>query len=122
MRAFKTRWFSRYARREKITAANLREAVLRAERGLIDADLGGNVIKQRMARPGGGRSGGYRVLLAFRTKTRAVFLYGFAKSERDNIEADELATLRDIAAAWLAADDVKIERAVAEGLLQELEP
>jgi len=71
--------------------------VQRAERGLVDADLGGGVIKQRVARPGQGRSGGYRVLLAYRRKTRAVFLFAFAKSERDNIDDNELATLRDIA-------------------------
>ena len=94
---------------------------MRAAKGLIDADLGGNVIKQRVARPGQGRSGGYRVLVAFRSGTRSVFLYGFAKSERENIEPDELATLREIAAGWLAADDKTIARALAEGILQEIE-
>lgn len=62
------------------------------------------------------------MLVAFRFKTRAVFLYGFAKNERDNIDSDELATLRDIAAAWLEADTVQIERAITDGALQELEP
>jgi hypothetical protein len=59
-------------------------------RGLVDADLGGGVIKQRIARPGQGRSGGFRVLLAYRAEERTVFLYGFAKSERDNVDDDEL--------------------------------
>lgn len=92
----------------------------RAERGLIDADLGGGVIKQRVARPGQGRSGGYRVLLAYRRKTRAVFLFGFAKNERDNIEDDELATLRDIATGWLEADDGAFAGAMANGLILEV--
>ena len=122
MRIFKTKWFVRYARREQIKDRSLREAVLRAEQGLVDADLGGNVIKQRVARAGQGRSGGYRMLVAFRSKARAVFLYGFAKNERDNIDNDELATLREIAAAWLAADTDQIERAIAEGVLQEIDP
>lgn len=122
MRIFKTKWFVRYARREQIKDRSLREAVLRAEQGLVDADLGGNVIKQRVARAGQGRSGGYRMLVAFRSKARAVFLYGFAKNERDNIDKDELATLREIAAAWLAADIDQIERAIAKGVLQEIEP
>lgn len=120
MRIFKTKWLARYARRERIKDTDLRAAVLRAGKGLVDADLGGNVIKQRLARPGQGRSGGYRVLIAFRPEARAVFLYGFAKSERENIEADELVTLREIAAAWLVADETKIARAIAEGLLQEI--
>ncbi len=122
MRIFKTKWFARYARREQIKDRSLREAVLRAEQGLVDADLSGNIIKQRMARTGQGRSGGYRTLVAFRSKARAVFLYGFAKNERDNIDRDELATLREIASAWLAADTDQIERAIAEGALQEIEP
>jgi hypothetical protein len=72
------------------------EAVARAGQRLIDADLGGGVIKQRAARPGQGRSGGYRLLVAYRAKHRVVFLYGFAKRERENIEPDELVTLREI--------------------------
>lgn len=76
---------TRFARRERIRDSSLCEAIRRAERGLIDADLGGGIIKQRVARPGQGRSGGYRTVLAYRSGDRAVFLYGFAKSERENI-------------------------------------
>ena len=121
MRIFKTRWFVRYARRQRIEDALLVDAIERAGRGLIDADLGSYVIKQRIARQGKGRSGGYRTLVAFRSGARAVFLYGFAKSERENIDVSDLATLKEIAAAWMAADETKIAKAIAEGLLQELE-
>lgn len=121
MRIFKTRWFVRYAKRQRIEDALLVDAIERAGRGLIDADLGSHVIKQRIARQGRGRSGGYWTLIAFRSGARAVFLYGFAKSERENIDANELATLKEIAAAWLAADEPKIAKAIAEGVLQELE-
>ena len=120
MRVFKTKQFARFARRERIADASLSGAVLRAEHGLVDADLGGGVIKQRVARPGQGRSGGYRVLLAYRRQARAVFLFGFAKSELDNIEDDELATLRDIAKAWLGANDTALAAAVANGLILEV--
>jgi hypothetical protein len=92
VRIFKTRWFIRFARSERISDRRLSDAVERAKRGLIDADLGGGVIKQRLGRPGQGRSGGYRVLIAYRAGHRAVFLYGFAKRERENIEPDELRT------------------------------
>jgi hypothetical protein len=64
---------------------------------LVDADLGGNLIKQRVARSGRGRSGGYRTVVAFRASQRSVFLYGFAKSERDNIDDRELADLKKLA-------------------------
>lgn len=96
------------------------EAALRAWRGLVDADLGGGIIKQRVARAGQGRSGGYRMLLAYRDGDRAVFLYGFAKSQRENIGDDELRTLREIGAAWLAADARRLAGAIKEGVLQEV--
>lgn len=73
MRVFKTKWFTRYARRERISDHSLVEAIQRAERGIVDADLGGGVIKQRVARAGQGRSSGYRVLVAYRSGERAVF-------------------------------------------------
>ena len=120
MRIFKTKWLLRYARRERITDRSLSEAVERAARGLIDADLGGGIIKQRVARQGQGRSGGYRMLVAYRAGTRAVFLYAFAKNERENIDPDELLTLREIGAGWLAADAQQIAHALAEGILQEV--
>ena len=121
MRIFKTKWIARFVRRERISDAGLKEAIERAERGLIDADLGSGLIKQRVARPGQGRSGGFRMILAYRTEDRAFFLYGFAKSERENIEDDELQTLRDIAAAFLANDDTALDEAVSIGKLQEIE-
>jgi hypothetical protein len=77
-------------------------------RGLIDADLGGGLVKQRVARQGQGRSGGYRTLIAFRFKHRAVFVYGFAKSERDNIGPDELEFWRRVATAFLRMDDANL--------------
>ncbi len=93
----------RYARQERIKDHNLCDAIKRAERGLVDADLGGGIIKQRVARTGKGRSGGFRLIIAYRVGNLAVFLYGFAKSEQENIDADELKTLREIGAEWLAA-------------------
>lgn len=119
MRVFKTKWFVRYARQERVRDDSLCDAIERAERGLVDADLGGGIVKQRVARAGGGRSGGYRMLVAYRRGDRAVFLYGFAKNERDNIEEDELRTLREIGAAWLEARTEHLERAIREGVLQE---
>jgi hypothetical protein len=121
MRTFKTKWFSRFARREGIADKRLLEAVKRAERGLIDADLGGGLIKQRVARPGQGRSGGYRTIVAYRAKQRAVFLYGFAKNERENIGPGELLTFRGIAADLLAADSAKIAEAIENGVLLEID-
>ena len=121
MQIYKTRWLVRFARRQRIADESLREAIVRAARGLIDADLGGGVIKQRVARAGQGSSGGYRMLIAYRAGERAVFLYAFAKQERENIGPDELLALREIGAAWLAADAGEIARAVNEDALQEVD-
>jgi hypothetical protein len=121
VRIFKTKLFARFARRERISDGALCEAVSRVEKGLVDADLGGGVIKQRIARQGQGRSGGYRVLLAFRDKERTIFVYGFTKSDRDNIDDQELAVVREVSASWLAADAKMLGLALAQGLLIEVQ-
>lgn len=118
---FKTKWLARFTRRERIADSSLCEAIDRAGRGLVDADLGGGLIKQRVAREGRGRSGGYRMLVAYRAQGRAVFLYGFAKNEQENVGPDELASLHEIAAAWLDADAKRIAAAIEAKELQEVE-
>jgi len=96
LRVLKTKWFARFSRRVRIGDQALCEAIQRAESGLIDADLGGNVIKQRVARPGQGRSGGHRVLIAYRRGYRSIFIYGFAKNELDNIGDDQFLTVSEL--------------------------
>jgi hypothetical protein len=120
VRVFKTKWLARYARRERIADASLRESVERADRGLVDADLGGGIIKQRVARSGHGRSGGYRMLVAYRVGARAVLLYAFAKNERDDISRDELLTWREVSMVWLAKDERDIALALEERELEEV--
>ena len=121
MRIFKNAWFSRFARREKIKDSVLIDAVARAGRGIIDADLGGGVIKQRLARPGQGKSGGYRSIIIFQKGERAFFVYGFAKSDRENIEADETAAFKKSAKAFFALTDKQIEAMIKEQELMEIE-
>ena len=98
----------------------LRKAVADAERGLIDADLGGGVIKQRIARSGGGKSGGFRSIILFRTGSRAFFVYGFPKSVQDNIDPTELAGFRILAAMMLAYDDEALDKAIEARILMEV--
>ncbi len=120
MRVFKNKSFARFARKARLADADLCKAVWNAEQGLIDADLGSGVLKQRIARSGGGKSGGFRTIILFRAGTRAFFVHGFAKNERDNIRDDELAAFRMLAAEMLAYDDMAIARAVAAGVLTEV--
>jgi hypothetical protein len=114
LRVFKTRALARFAHQNSIP-----DAVKRAMRGLIDANLGGRIIKQRVARPGEGKRGGFRLLVAFGSN-RAVFLFGFAKNERENVQDAELTTLREIAATFLNASNEKIAQALEDGILIEV--
>ena len=120
MRIFKNRPFARFARKAGLSDAALLKAVRDAERGLVDADLGGGVIKQRIARPGGGKSGGFRTIVLFRSGTRAFFVHGFAKNEQANIRDDELAAFRMLAAELLNYQDEAIARAMSAGVLIEV--
>jgi hypothetical protein len=116
----KNPWFARFARKEKISDRALCDAVTRAEKGLIDADLGGGLIKQRVARPGAGKSGGYRTLVLYRSGERAVFAFGFAKSGMDNIDEKDEARLKALAELTLGLSDLEITELVAAGKLEEV--
>ena len=115
MRVFRNAWFGRFAKRERISDAALREAIARAEKGQIDADLGGGVIKQRIARPGEGRSKGYRGIIVFRKGTRAFFVYGFPKSAIGNIAADDEAQFKKMAGYVLALTDLQLRQLIVNG-------
>ncbi len=121
MRVFKTKPFARFANRAGIADGELCEAVRRAERGLIDANLGGGVIKQRLAREGQGKSGGFRSIIVFRRGLKAFFVYGFAKSDEDNIRRDELNAFRKLAGEMLTLDDKALAAAMRNGTIMEIE-
>jgi len=110
VRVFKNAWFNRFARKENITDDELRDIVGQLETGQADADLGGDVYKQRLARPGEGKSGGYRVIVFFRSEFRTVFVYGFTKSGRDNIDQGELRAFKNDAKEQLSLTDEQLEK------------
>lgn len=120
IRIYKNRWFAKYASREGISDAALIAAVNQANSGLIDADLGAGLIKQRVARDGGGKSAGYRTLVFFRRDERAVFAFGFAKSSKANLNADELRTYKLAAKIVLALTQAQVDTEVGEGRLFEV--
>ena len=122
VRIFENAWFRRFARRERISDKTLRDAIANAEKGMIDADLGGNVIKQRIARPGQGKSGGYRTIIVFRKGDRAFFVYGYAKNELDNIDQGETDAFKRAAKELLALSDEQIQRLIENGALTEVKP
>jgi len=120
VRIFRNKPFTRFARKARLDDTDLRRAVADIGKGLIDADLGGGVIKQRVARKGGGKSGGFRVLVLLKVGERAFFVHGFAKNDRDNIRDDELAALRRLAAELLNYDEAALAKSVAAGVLTEV--
>jgi hypothetical protein len=120
MRVFVTKPFARFADYENIGDAELLDAVRRAEDGLIDADLGGGVIKQRIARRGQGRSSGYRSIIVFRKASLAFFVHGFAKKDQGNISIKELRAFRMLADSMLNLDEAALSAAKRNGTLMEI--
>ena len=121
MRVLKTRSFARFARAEGIGDTALAKAIRQAEAGLIDAGLGAGLIKLRVARAGQGKRGGYRTLVAYRSGARAVFLFGFAKSERENISPGQLEDLKAAAGDILRRSEEGLSDDLAAGRLQEVD-
>lgn len=121
MRVFKNAWFQKFARKEGISDAALCEAVKRAGEGLIDADLGAGLFKQRVPRPGGGKSGGYRTLLCFKIEARAVFVFGFAKSTQANLSQKEEEIYKKAANLVLAFTEAQIDAEVKSGRFAEVD-
>lgn len=120
MRVFKNKAFSLFARKAGLDDSALCKAVGDARRGLVDADLGGGVIKQRIGRRGGGKSRGFRALIVFKTGECAFFGHGFAKNELDNIGPDELAALKKLATELLAYDNRSLQQAIEAKVLTEV--
>jgi hypothetical protein len=116
-----TKAFRRFQRKEGIADAALCEAIERALNGLIDADLGRGLIKQRVARKGQGRSGGFRTIVALRLGKRSVFMFGFAKSRRANLSPEDERELADYGSILLGLDDDELEAALTSDELKELE-
>jgi len=120
LQIFKNAWFNRFARREKIADKTLRDTVSELERGGIDADLGGNVVKQRIARSGQGKSSGYRAVLIFKKDGKAFFVYGFPKNEKENISKKELSAFKKMAREMLALSDDQIQKLIKNRGLMEI--
>ncbi|NIA01232.1 MAG: type II toxin-antitoxin system RelE/ParE family toxin [Planctomycetia bacterium] len=120
MQIFKTKWFQRWAAREALTDSALLVAVEEIGQGLIDADLGGHVIKKRIGTHGRGKSGSVRTLLTFQRDDKAFFIYGFSKNERSNVSQKELKALKLLATELLGYTSAALEKAMKAGELIEV--
>ena len=115
--AYKTKVFTRWAVKEKLGDVVLCQALREVCDGLIDANLGSGLIKKRVAASGRGKSGSYRTLIAFRSGERAIFLYGFGKNERDNIDEKEKRGLKLLAQQFLNFEETELRTAEQKGVL-----
>ena len=119
-RIFKRRDFARWQTGERLPDTVLCKAVREMESGLVDADLGGLLYKKRVARPGSGKSGGYRTLLAARIGSRYVFLHGFPKSDKANITREEKRALQSAGQVFLELPVGNLSKALQSGVLLEV--
>jgi hypothetical protein len=120
MAIYQTRWFERWARKQKLSTRALAEAVREMRAGLYEADLGGGLLKKRIARPGQGKSGGFRTLVATNKGDRWFFVYGFPKNVRSNIDKDEEAALKKLSAQLLSMSASDLRTAQRAGELMEV--
>jgi len=117
---YKTRHFARWAQKTGLNDLLLKAAVSEIQRGLLEADLGGGIVKKRIALPGRGKRGSTRTLLATNREDRWFFVFGFEKNERENISENELETLKKLAKDLLGLTATQITVAIREGSLVEL--
>jgi hypothetical protein len=117
MEIYKNRWFDRWARRQGLTSSSLCAAVHEMAAGLYDADLGGGLLKKRIARSGQGKSGGFRTLVATNKGARWVFVFGFPKNERSNVDKDEEQALKTLAAHLMSLTTQALDKAQRAGEL-----
>ncbi|GHV89680.1 addiction module toxin RelE [Spirochaetia bacterium] len=122
MRIFKTKVFARDSINAGITDTELVNAAAEVDRGEYEADLGGGVFKKRLARSGGGKSGGYRVILFFRKDERLFFGRIFAKSNLEDIEDDELKWFKGVSREYLEYTDDQLNARIKEGWIKEIVP
>ena len=120
MNVLKRKNFARWQEGEKLTDAALCKAVREMESGLIDVDLGGFLYKKRVARPGSGKSGGYRTVLSARIGNRYVFLHGFAKNDKANITPEERKALQYAGKVFLELNHGALSKALQSGVLMEV--
>ena len=120
MAIYKTRWFDRWARKQNLSTPALCEAGREMEAGLYEADLGGGLLKKRIARPGQGKSGGFRTLVATNKAKRWFFVFGFPKNARSNIDKDEEDALKKLAAHLLWLTPPALGTAQRAGELMEV--
>ena len=121
LQVFATKSFSRWMRKNKIAHQELFSAAAEMAQGLIDADLGGHVVKKRVALGGRGKRSGARTIVATNFGNKWIYIFGFEKNERGNIDASELKALQELAKTLLELNIDKTSVAILHGELIDLD-
>lgn len=120
MKIFKTRCFSRWAKKVKLSDRVLCEAVEEMNCGLIDAKLAHCVYKKRVALPGRGKRASLRTVVAFKTTNKVFFIFGFAKNTMENVDPKQLDQLKQLAKHLMCYNDSELVKAITEKVLMEV--
>tara|TARA_B100000614_G_scaffold128513_1_gene114711 strand:+ start:273 stop:647 length:375 start_codon:yes stop_codon:yes gene_type:complete len=117
---FKNKWFKKWAQKENISDKTLFKAAEELVQGSVEAELGGYLFKKRVPKPGSGKRGGYRVIVAYKNGHRIVFLFAFAKNKKSNITDKEKSALMIIAKSFMEATKKQLEALIKEGSIWEV--
>ncbi len=120
MDIYKNKLFNKWAQKEKLSDNTLIEVAEEVINGSVEADLGGYLFKKRVPKPGAGKSGGYRVLLAYKKGNRIIFLHAFAKNKKANISSKEKDALMIIAKSFMAATKKQLQALIKQGSILEV--
>ena len=118
---FKTKVFNRWSDKEKLTTETLCDAIAEVEQNQVEASLGMYLFKKRVARPGQGKRGSYRTIIAFKKEDRAFFLFGFDKGSRNNISEKEIQALKKLSKYFMGFTNKELEYAIKNGALIKVE-
>lgn len=121
MKRLSTKWFKKWSKKVKLNNQHLIDAINNLEKGLSTADLGGHLFKIRVKRKHGGKSSGFRTIIVFKAEDRAIFLFGFAKNEKDNIDKKELQYFKKLGSDLLTLNSEQLEKAISQKVLYNLE-
>ena len=113
--------FQKWSKKAKLNKQNLLDAISDLEEGLSTADLGSNLFKVRVKREHSGKSSGFRTIILFKADDRAIFLFGFGKNEKENIDKNELQYFKKFGKDLLSLDSKQLETAISKEVLFNLE-
>ena len=121
MKRLSTKWFKKWSKKVKLSNQNLLDVINALESGLSTADLGHHLFKVRVKREHGGKSSGFRTIILFKADDRAIFLFGFGKNEKENIDKNELRYFKKLGDDLLSLNSKQLETAISQKVLFELE-